>query len=45
MEALGMAKWAHAAGLSTLGFLLEGVALEAGAQASALQWPSDQPER
>ncbi|MGB7077917.1 MAG: hypothetical protein WBD53_12080 [Xanthobacteraceae bacterium] len=43
MEALGMAKWARAAGLTTLGFLLESAALEAGAQVAALQWPDDAP--
>ncbi|MGB7037424.1 MAG: hypothetical protein WBD71_18095 [Xanthobacteraceae bacterium] len=41
MEALGMAKWARAAGLTTLGYLLESAALEAGAQVAALQWPDD----
>jgi len=45
MEALGMAKWARAAGLTTLGFLLESAALEAGTQAAALRWPSDTPKR
>ena len=41
IEALGMAKWARAVGLTSLGFLLESAALEAGAQAAALQWPQD----
>jgi len=41
MEALGMAKWARAAGMPTLGFLLESAALEAGAQLAALQWSQD----
>lgn len=44
MEALGMAQWARAAGMPTLGYLLETVALEAGAQVSALQWPNDAPK-
>jgi len=41
IEALGMAKWAHAAGLSTIGYLLENVALAAGAEAAARQWSSE----
>ena len=41
IEALGMAKWARAAGLDTLGYLLESAALEAGALVAALQWPDD----
>jgi hypothetical protein len=45
MEALDMAKRAHAAGLSTLGFLLESAALEAGAQVAALQCPEDASAR
>ena len=45
MEALGLAKRARAAGLTTLGFLLESAALEAGAQVAALQWPEDAPKR
>ena len=45
MEALDMAKRARAAGLTTLGFLLESAALEAGTQAAALQWPEDAPAR
>ena len=45
LEALGMAKWARAAGLTTLGFLLESAALEAGAQVAAMQWPEDAPKR
>lgn len=43
MEALGMAKWARAAGLPTLGLLLESAALEAGAQVAALQGAKDAP--
>lgn len=45
MEALDMAKRAQEAGLPTLGFLLEAVALEASAQADAARWPSDASER
>ena len=41
IEALGMAKWARSAGLTSVGFLLESAALEAGAQAAAMQWPED----
>ena len=41
IEALGMAKWARAVGLTSVGFLLESAALEAGAQAAAMQWPED----
>lgn len=44
MAALDMAQRAQAAGLPTLGFLLETVALEASAQADAAKWPSDAPE-
>jgi len=43
IEALGMAKWARAAGLTTLGFLLESAALEAGAHVAALQTAEDPP--
>jgi len=39
--ALKLAKLARAAGLTTLGHLLECVALEAGAEAVARQWPAD----
>jgi hypothetical protein len=45
MAALDMAERANAAGLPTLVFLLESVALEAGSQAAALQWPDDAPKR
>jgi hypothetical protein len=45
MEALDLAKRARGAGLTTLGFLLESAALEAGAQVAALQWPEDAPKR
>ncbi|HEX3937649.1 MAG TPA: hypothetical protein VHX43_09100 [Xanthobacteraceae bacterium] len=45
VEALDLAKRARDAGLTTLGFLLESAALEAGAQVAALQWPEDAPAR
>jgi hypothetical protein len=41
IAALDLAQRANAAGLSTLGFLLEGVALEAGAEAVTRRWPTD----
>jgi hypothetical protein len=41
VTALDLARQASAAGLTTLAFLLENVALEAGTQAEARQWPSD----
>lgn len=41
VEALAMAKWAHAAGLNGIGQLLETVALAAGTAAATLQWPAD----
>jgi hypothetical protein len=41
IAALALAQRAHAAGLQTLGFLLESVALEAGAEAAATQLPAD----
>jgi hypothetical protein len=41
IEALGMAKSARAVGLTSVGFLLESAALEAGAQAAVMQWPED----
>lgn len=43
--ALDLAKRAYDAGLHTLGFLLESVALEAGSEAAARQWPTDAAER
>jgi hypothetical protein len=43
MAALDLAQRARAAGLTTLGYLLEGVALEAGTEAAARQWPLDRP--
>ncbi|HYA04308.1 MAG TPA: hypothetical protein VEF90_00315 [Xanthobacteraceae bacterium] len=45
IEALAMAKSAHAAGLSTIGYLLENVALAAGTESLARQWPADASER
>ncbi len=44
IEALGLAKSARAVGLASVGFLLESAALEAGAQAAAMQWPEDSAE-
>jgi hypothetical protein len=41
IAALELAKRAQDAGLHTIGFLLESVALEAGAEAAARQWPAD----
>jgi hypothetical protein len=41
LAALDLAKWARAAGLATVGHLLENVALEAGAEATARRWPAD----
>jgi hypothetical protein len=41
LAALEMATRAHAAGLTKIGFLLEVVALEAGAEAATRQWPVD----
>jgi hypothetical protein len=41
ITALDLAKRAYDAGLTTLGFLLESVALEAGSEAAARQWPAD----
>ena len=41
IAALKLAKRAHAAGLATIAFLLETVALEAGAEAATRQWPAD----
>lgn len=42
--ALDLARRAKAAGMTTLGFLLESAALEAGAEAVARRWPSDAAE-
>jgi hypothetical protein len=42
IAALALAKRARDAGLTTVGYLLESVALEAGAEAAARQWPADQ---
>jgi hypothetical protein len=41
IAALVLAQRAHAAGLPTLGYLLESIALEAGAEAAATQSPAD----
>ena len=41
VTALDLAQRASAAGLTTLAFLLENAALEAGTEAAARQWPSD----
>lgn len=38
---LELADRARNAGLSSIGYLLEMIALEAGAEAAALQWPAD----
>lgn len=43
--ALELAKRANTAGLTNLGFLLETVALEAGAEAVARRWPAETAER
>lgn len=45
VAALKPAKRARAAGLTSIGYLLETVALEAGAEAATRQWPADSPER
>ena len=45
IAALGLAKLAREAGLTTIGYLLESVALEAGAEAATRQWPADIAER
>jgi hypothetical protein len=42
LAALDLAKWARAAGLTTVSYLLENVALEAGTEAAARRWPADQ---
>jgi hypothetical protein len=41
LTALALAREANGAGLTTLGFLLESAALEAGAEAAARRWPAD----
>ncbi len=45
IAAFGLAKLAREAGLTTIGYLLETVALEAGAEAATRQWPADIAER
>jgi hypothetical protein len=40
IAALVLAQRAHEAGLPTLGYLLESIALEAGAEAAATQFPT-----
>jgi hypothetical protein len=40
-NALALARQAREAGLSSVGFLLESVALEAGSQAAAQRWSAD----
>jgi hypothetical protein len=45
LAALDLAKQAQGAGLHTIGFLLESVALEAGAEAAARRWPANAAER
>lgn len=45
IAALKLAKRARDAGLTTIGYLLETVALEAGAEAATRQWPADIPDR
>ena len=45
MAALELAERARTAGLTTIGYLLESVALEAGAQAAAGQWRADGEDR
>jgi hypothetical protein len=42
MAALDLAQKARAAGLTTLAYLFESAALEAGAEAAAARWPSDE---
>ncbi len=41
LAALDLAQQAHAAGLTSIGFLLESVALEAGSVAAAVRWPAN----
>jgi len=45
IAALKLAKRAHAAGLAAIAFLLETVALEAGAEAATRRWPADLAEQ
>jgi len=45
MAALELAERARTAGLTTIGYLLESVALEAGAQAAAGHWRADSEDR
>ncbi len=45
IAALGLAKLAREAGLTTIGRLLETVALEAGTEAATRRWPADVAER
>jgi len=42
--ALQLAKYANSVGLTTLGYLLESAALEAGAEAASRAWPDDTAE-
>jgi len=44
IAALELAKRARAAGFTTIGYLLECAALEAGAKAAASKWPADASE-
>jgi hypothetical protein len=44
VAALKLADRARDAGLSSIGFLLEMIALEAGAEAAARQWPDEGAE-
>jgi len=41
IAALELARRAQAAGLTTLGYLLESAALEAGTEAATQRWPDD----
>jgi hypothetical protein len=41
---LELADRARGAGLSSIGYLLEMIALEAGAEAATRQWPADGPD-
>ena len=43
--ALELAKQANGAGLTTLGYLLESAALEAGAEAASYDWTADAAQR
>jgi hypothetical protein len=42
---LELSRRAHDAGLTVIGYLLESVALEAGAEASARRWPANRTQR